>query len=186
MDIVILRRKISPRIQADATVIAVALRAEPKPCQNFKWESRSGLFFIIFFFSTAGATTYIKGLPVMSVSWSWTHSKNIKWLWGPSSLCSHSSIIFHTTAPRSCRVYSSTIVPSLGTRRHFHVADKPCSLGRCYMEMCLRCITNCFAVSAPFVFVVPKPWTGVFFHSVDSIWELRKLSKVLFKGSIAS
>lgn len=50
---------------------------------------------LLFFFSvSAAASTYIKGLPVISVSWSWTHSQNIKWLWAPSSLHRHSSIIY--------------------------------------------------------------------------------------------
>lgn len=44
-------RKISPCIHTHTTVAAVAVHAEPKPCQNFKRGSGSGGFFLAFSWS---------------------------------------------------------------------------------------------------------------------------------------
>lgn len=75
--------KINPPIQIDGTVIAV-VHTEPTPYQGFTWTFASPHISNHPEFSplsvSAVASAYIKDLPVISVSWSRTHSQNIKWL----------------------------------------------------------------------------------------------------------
>lgn len=75
--------KISPAIQIDGTIIAV-VHTKPTPYQRFTWTFASPHISNHLEFSplsvSAVVSAYIKHLPVISVSWSRTHSQNIKWL----------------------------------------------------------------------------------------------------------